>query len=450
MSFLSILSLNPKSNSSYKLNTLFLSLILSINSFGQLVDDVDFLEDITPLQSSQAQTLINTLFGSDVSSYCSNITMTGGGSNLGGSQIGFFTDMNQALPSVICDFSTGIVFTTGYLENLSSTSNSTQEMSNSTGSGSDTDFDDGTGTYDVATIEFDLTISSPAVFSGDYFFASDEYLRYVDYGVNDAAKIFVDGTNYALTASGTEVSIDQINPGVNNSQYVDNAYSSSTIAYEPNGFTVKLTFNAPLSAGTHRIKIGITDRGDALLDSWFFFVGNSFVVLPIELVDFSAERIDQNQVQLAWRTLSETNNDYFRIEHSRDIEEWELIDIVQGKGTSIEESNYSYVHQNASPRVNYYRLVQVDFDGSETISEMVTVLGNGTSQARIFPNPSSGLVSVDFSGSDKLNISVHNPMGRLMLQKEISKGGTFEMEPGTYIVTMVSGSEVTRQKLIIQ
>ena len=450
MSLFTIPSLTPISNSLCKMNPLFLFILLSINSFGQLVDDVDFLEDITPLHSSQAQTLINTLFGSDVSANCSNITMTGGGSGLGGSQIGFFTDMNQALPSEICDFSTGIVFTTGYLENLSSTSNSTQEMSNTTGSGSDSDFDDGTGTYDVATIEFDFTVSSPAEFSGDYFFSSDEYLEYINYGVNDAAKIFVDGTNYALTASGTEVSIDQINPGVNNTQYVDNAYSSSTIAYEPNGFTVKLTFNASLATGTHRIKIGIADRGDALLDSWFFFVGNSFVILPIELADFSAERIDQNEVQLAWKTLSESNNDYFRIEHSRDIEEWNQIDIVKGKGTSIEESNYSYVHQNASPRLNYYRLVQVDFDGTETISDIVTVLGDGTSQARIFPNPSNGLVSVDFSGSDKLKISVHNPMGRLMLQKEVSKGGTFEMETGTYIVTMENGSEVTRQKLIIQ
>jgi hypothetical protein len=450
MAFLSHRLAYVTSNFSHKFNALTLFLFLSISSFGQLTDDADLLEDITPLSISQAQLVINTLFGSDVSANCSNIIMTGGGSNLASSQIGFFTDMDQALPSTICNFSTGIVFSTGYLNNLEPTVNSNEQMSTFTGSGSDTDFDDGTGTYDIATIEFDFTVAAPAVFSGDYFFASDEYLMYVDYGVNDAAKIFINGTNYALTASGTEVSIDQINPSVNSGQYVDNAYSSSTVSYEPNGFTVKLTFNATLPAGTHKIKFGIADRGDSHLDSWFFFVGNSFAILPVEMVDFSAERLDQSQVELSWRTLSETNNDYFRIEQSDDIENWQQVDILKGKGSSTEEKNYTYLHANNSREMTYYRIVQVDFDGTETTSEIVTVLRSEALQARMFPNPSTGLVSVAFSGSDKMQLCVHSTMGRLLLQKEITKGGTFEMDPGTYIVTMITGSEITRQKLIIE
>ncbi len=451
MSFLSLYQREATRSFLHKLNVLILFLFLSVSSFGQLLDDADLLEDITPLSSLQAQTVVNTLFGSDVSAYCSNIIMTGGGSSLNNSQIGFFTDMDQALPSSICNFSTGVVFSTGYLENLNSTVNSDEEMSISTGSGSDADFDDGTGTYDVATIEFDFTLSSPAVFSGDYFFASDEYLYYVNYGVNDAAKIFINGTNYALTASGTEVSIDEINPSVNSVQYVDNPYSSSSpVSYEPNGFTVKLTFNASLPTGTHKIKIGIADRGDSELDSWFFFVGNSFVILPVELVDFSGERLEPNQVELTWRTLSETNNDYFRIEQSDNIKEWRQVDILKGQGSSTNESNYTYLHTNASQKVTYYRLVQVDFDGTETTSEIVTVLSGEVTEARIFPNPSTGLVSVDFLGSEKMQLSVHSTTGRLLLQKEVAKGGTFEMDRGTYIVTMITGSEVTRQKLIIE
>lgn len=102
------------------------------------------------------------------------------------------------------------------------------------------------------------------------------------------------------------------------------------------------------------------------------------VVLPVEMVSFTGKRVG-NENSLSWATLSEKNNSYFDVEWSvnPDAELWTSIAQVNAYGTGNSEmkENYSVVHSNpAVGKKNYYRITQVDKDGTRrTYDEWVVV-----------------------------------------------------------------------------
>ena len=83
--------------------------------------------------------------------------------------------------------------------------------------------------------------------------------------------------------------------------------------------------------------------------------------LPIDLLSFTGENIGNENV-LNWVTASEINNDEFRIEHSSDTQNWKTIDYVIGNNSP---SMYEFIDSDYRNVVNYYRLIQIDFDGTE-------------------------------------------------------------------------------------
>ncbi|MFK7807737.1 MAG: T9SS type A sorting domain-containing protein [Saprospiraceae bacterium] len=109
--------------------------------------------------------------------------------------------------------------------------------------------------------------------------------------------------------------------------------------------------------------------------------------LPVELIDFIAiPNKEQRQVSLNWTTGSETNNSYFEVERSSNARDWQLINKIAGKGNSFIQNAYEAVDNNAFTGSNYYRLKQVDFDGSFEYSDVVQVNLFGQ-EISVYPNP---------------------------------------------------------------
>jgi hypothetical protein len=99
-------------------------------------------------------------------------------------------------------------------------------------------------------------------------------------------------------------------------------------------------------------------------------------VLPITLVSFTAEKSKDNVV-LRWITASEINNDYFVIEKSSNGKDFSQMAIVNGAGNSTENLYYSLTDDRPFTPVSYYRLKQVDYDGTFSYSEIVAVRISG-------------------------------------------------------------------------
>lgn len=106
-----------------------------------------------------------------------------------------------------------------------------------------------------------------------------------------------------------------------------------------------------------------------------FGSGSSGNALPIDLISFTGKVIEGIEpiVLLEWVVASQTNNDYFTIERSRDMQEWETLETITGLGNSNAQMSYSLTDDNALRGVSYYRLSQTDYDGEIKIFQPIAI-----------------------------------------------------------------------------
>ncbi|MBO2010351.1 FG-GAP-like repeat-containing protein [Hymenobacter negativus] len=126
------------------------------------------------------------------------------------------------------------------------------------------------------------------------------------------------------------------------------------------------------------------------------YVGASFVAgsnqatpLPVELTAFAAEAVSGPAVRLTWTTASEKNSARFEIERSADGQQFSPIGEVAAQGTKTSPTTYAYLDSQVPRAANYYRLRQVDRDGTASYSPVRVVAFNATSRSvlALFPNP---------------------------------------------------------------
>jgi hypothetical protein len=146
--------------------------------------------------------------------------------------------------------------------------------------------------------------------------------------------------------------------------------------------------------------------------------------LPVELMFFNAS-MNASNVQLHWATASETNNSHFVIERASSDLTFSEIGRRTGAGDSDVIVNYRFSDELPLNGTSYYRIVQVDYDGTETVSRAVAIHSSYTSAAvNVFPNPSStGTISLEYYHPEvnKLKITYVDATGRTVHQEEVSE-----------------------------
>lgn len=95
------------------------------------------------------------------------------------------------------------------------------------------------------------------------------------------------------------------------------------------------------------------------------------LVLPVELLDLRAEQVGAG-IRVEWVTATEQHNAFFEILRSTDAERWSVIGQLSGAGNSLSVQHYDWLDRSPLPGMNYYRLRQVDADGSSTYSHTVS------------------------------------------------------------------------------
>ena len=147
--------------------------------------------------------------------------------------------------------------------------------------------------------------------------------------------------------------------------------------------------------------------------------------LPVELISFSANRHEEDQAILNWSTANEFNNDYFAIERSQDGRSFTPIDVVIGNGESAMINNYIYIDKNPFRGINYYRLRQVDYDLSYSLSHIDEVyISNLSKDVVIYPNPVETTLHIQLpeylSGMD-IQLSLFDVQHRLVMTRTIKE-----------------------------
>jgi hypothetical protein len=154
------------------------------------------------------------------------------------------------------------------------------------------------------------------------------------------------------------------------------------------------TLSANLSAYTDCIaQLFIEHSSDgsaeeAAFDDIQFTAGTLVAVTPVKFLSFEGKP-ENNSIHLQWLTTSEENNDFFEIQHSADGRAFIPIGKINGSGTTSELQRYDFTHLTPAPGQHYYRLKQVDYDGTFACSTIESVFFDqiSSSTATITPNP---------------------------------------------------------------
>lgn len=191
----------------------------------------------------------------------------------------------ESISSGIAPSDTGVILSTGSVENFTNASGEVNQSAGTTYNSSGADGDAGlneiagSDTFDAAIFEAKF-IPVGDTLTMQFSFSSEEYLEYVNSGFNDAVGIWVNGSEALMTIGDGHTSINSINDTSNQNLFVDN--QDDLYNTEMDGFTITLTVKAPLMAGEENtIRIGIADGGDSAYDSNLLIVGNSIQSITI-------------------------------------------------------------------------------------------------------------------------------------------------------------------------
>ena len=133
--------------------------------------------------------------------------------------------------------------------------------------------------------------------------------------------------------------------------------------------------------------------------------------LPVGLVSFDAVAVENSRVELSWVTESEEDNDRFEVDRSIDGENWEKIYVMSGAGDSQEELHYSTVDPSPYKGISYYRLRQIDTDGTERVSD-IDVVNLSADGLVIYPNPANDFLILEGNAAELESFRLLDAQGR--------------------------------------
>lgn len=178
----------------------------------------------------------------------------------------------------------------------------------------------------------------------------------------------------------------------------------------------------------------------------------SLVTVPVELTSFSGY-FDEGSIILNWITSSETNNYGFEVERRHDASSFETIAFINGNGTTTNRISYTFKDKDLFANRYFYRLKQMDFDGSFDYSNEIAIdvpLSEDFELFQNYPNPFNPTTKIRFflPQAGVVKISLFDILGseiKILYNSEINTG-THELSldgsdlaTGIYFVKMFAG-----------
>ncbi|MDQ1090050.1 collagen-binding domain-containing protein [Siphonobacter sp. SORGH_AS_1065] len=226
-----------------------------------------------------------------------------------------------------------------------------------------------------------------------------------------------------------------------------NADFEKTISSNIDGQVVALSYNQ--SGGENHYQVFSADVSGCQTNN---------KSLPVELATFKAQATDQQQTKLTWSTAQESNSSYFAIERSQDGKSFETIKTVAAQGKSTATKNYSFLDTNPSFGVNYYRLKQMDTDGTIHNLRMVSIIIDSPENRlhAVYPNPNHGesfairvqdadtQVKMISTQGIEISVSTHQIESRTL---QVTP--SHRLQTGTYLLRIQDHSGVYTKKVMI-
>lgn len=275
--------------------------------------------------------------------------------------------------------------------------------------------------------------------------------------------------------NGLSTKIDNVNPIVLEYSFDGVTYTSAGVVFSQN--TTSFYTWAPINGGNliylpEQVlnKDKVYFRWSIIVDATnqdFYAMDNiriegemdmAAAPLPVELLSFKGA-MQGASASLTWVTAQEINNEKFIVERSQDGQNFSVIGEVKGHGNSSTRLSYTFTDTNPVEGINYYRLRQVDFDGANETSKVITLQFKGLKYAlngniaKVYPTIAATEVQVSLSLLNA-DVTVLDSNGRQVAQySNASQSLTLpvnSLKPGVYFVKVSDGQQQQTQRFIKQ
>ncbi|MFN6341355.1 MAG: T9SS type A sorting domain-containing protein [Bacteroidota bacterium] len=241
--------------------------------------------------------------------------------------------------------------------------------------------------YDIAKMNGSVNIMSYTSTNQSFMFDCRPALS-----ANDTVLLFVNGSNGSYSL--------KVNELPSNGKYyylVDRKMSSTTLL-------------APLALYT----FSITNSDTTTFGRRFYIVVSNSGTLPVEWKSFSARR-QSSATHVHWSTATELNASHYEVQRSSDNINFRVLGKMNARNTN--GNSYEFFDNDPLRGIHYYRILQVDFDQTETYTHVVAVNCDEASDNPLVKSAWPTVVTSDFHvvlDNDSYNIQVYDINGRVI------------------------------------
>ena len=269
-------------------------------------------------------------------------------------------------------------------------------------------FPNGSSNPSADSIKLNFTSSSSSTFT----------LNGIVFTVN---RVVITGTNYIrFSRNGTSMTTAQAEMLLDALMYANTATPPS-LSYRELFIGVRETsFTTPLAS----------------------FIINEICILPMEWIDFQVKSTaTSNQLQLNWKIVENRVHKGYFIEYSYNGNTWEDLGYVNGNGRTDGEASYSYTMGKVFSGTVFFRVKQLEMNGSANYSIVKKVNLNSAIDLKVWPNPATDIIQIN-TGNKTGKASIIDASGRIIKSIALSAGinriSVNDMNRGLYMVTFNS------------
>jgi hypothetical protein len=269
-------------------------------------------------------------------------------------------------------------------------------------------FPNGSSNPSADSIKLNFTSSSSSTFT----------LNGIVFTVN---RVVITGTNYIrFSRNGTTMTTAQAEMLLDALMYANTATPPS-LSYRELFIGVRETsFTTPLAS----------------------FIINEICILPMEWIDFQVKSTaNSNQLQLNWKIVENRVHKGYFIEYSYNGNTWEDLGYVNGNGRTDGEASYSYTMGKVFSGTVFFRVKQLEMNGSANYSIVKKVNLNSAIDLKVWPNPATDIIQIN-TGNKTGKASIIDASGRIIKSIALSAGinriSVNDMNRGLYMVTFNS------------
>jgi hypothetical protein len=217
--------------------------------------------------------------------------------------------------------------------------------------------------------------------------------------------------------------------------------------------------------GSPDLAVGASDDQDGRAGGAIWILFGDASRLPVELARFDAQ-VDDDAVNLTWKTASETGNAGFEVQRqSVNESSWSNLGFVEGGGTTSKPQTYRFEDASLPFATDSlrYRLKQVDADGTTHLSDPVTIARRTVDEAdlrSVYPNPATRRATVEVAvptDAEEARLELFDLLGRTVrtIATGMESGRTTQtlevsnLSPGVYFLRLRAAGTTTTQKLTV-